>query len=176
MKSNHTMHKKQLGRWGESCLDKWMLIKKWNAMYKNLYIRNGEIDRVYSFWNESLQESKICVAEVKTNLIYTRKEIQNIFTEVGFKRYFKQRQIQNLYRFAETLQAQKKEKDIQGTHIFLRFFLILKFGRKIDLQSGDLQNNSGIKICHQGLNHLIFSVEPEFTQFNARKSLLQTNI
>jgi Holliday junction resolvase-like predicted endonuclease len=170
------MHKKELGRWGESCLDQWMLVKKWNVMHRNLYIRNGEIDRVYAFWNESLQESKICVAEVKTNLIYTKKEIQNIFTEVGFKRYFKQRQIQNLYRFAETLQAQRQEKNIQNVHFFLRFFLILKFGKKIDLQSDDLENNSGIKICHQSLDHLIFSVEPEFTQFNARKSLLQTRI
>lgn len=176
MQKYHSKHKKELGRWGESTLDAWMCSKKWNAVHKNLSIRNGEIDRVYESFHEELCKLNICIAEVKTSLVFSKKEILSVFSEVGFKRYFKQRQLQNLYRFGETLQAQKKEKGVHNFQIFLRFFLILKIEREIHLEKEELLQNPSLKLCHNEAGYLIFSVEPEFTPWNARKSLLQIKI
>jgi len=148
---------------------------QWSVYHKNLYIRNGEIDRVYCHHDTNKKSLQFCIAEIKTSLLFSQKDFASVFTEVGFKRYLKQRQIQNIYRFGETLHAQLCEKKVPRFHIVLRFFLIFKFIRQFEF-SQKMGAHTAIKTCCLKQSHAIFSVEPEFTQICARKSLLQVHV
>lgn len=175
MDKKQSKYKKELGYWGERCLDSWMKAQNWDVFHQNLLIRGGEIDRVYMNKMSADQKTRFCIAEIKTTVIYRKQEFQDIFSEVGFKRYLKQRQMQNLYRFAETLQSRVPKKENPSCLMWIRFFLILKLKNKALVCDEMLKNNpSGLKLCYRSFDYLIFSVEPEFTAFHSRKSLLQT--
>lgn len=175
MNRSQSKYKKELGYWGERCLDSWMKSQNWDVFHQNLLIRGGEIDRVYVNQMSVDQKKRFCIAEIKTAFIYRKKEFQDVFSEVGFKRYLKQRQMQNLYRFAETLQSRGPKGKKSSCLMWIRFFLILRLKDKNIVSNEILKTNqSGLKLCHKNADYLIFSVEPEFTVFRSRKSLLQT--
>lgn len=161
-------YKKILGKWGEEQVDIWMRQHNWLPMEKNLKIHGGEIDRVYKYLNGE-SNSLFCIAEVKTNLIYSKKVFKEIFSEIGVKKYVKQRQIRNLYKFGEDYLAKGKQ------NIFLRLFIVLKINSKLKIKES-IKNTSSIKICFSSDNYFILSIEPEFTHLQARKSLLQIKL
>ncbi len=163
-----TAYKKTLGKWGEERVDIWMKKYNWLPIEKNLRIPGGEIDRVYSSAH-SIQHSQFCIAEIKTNLIYSKSSFAEIFSELGIKKYIKQRQIRNLFKLGENYLAKGKK------NIFIRIFIVIKINNKLKINE-TIKNVSSIKICYSSDNYLILSIEPEFTNFNARKSLLQIKI
>jgi hypothetical protein len=169
--------KKELGQWGECALDSWMKEKKWLPFKQNLRIKGGEIDRIYYSFSYYRKEIRFCLAEVKTSIILKQEELDVLQTEIGLKRFLKARQIFNLYRYAEQLQSCFEYRAIQNKmkwKIFLRLFIVIKNVKKIETN----WNNkvTAIKKCSQKKDYIIFSVEPEFTFANARKSLLQIKI
>ncbi len=176
-KNMDTKEKKELGNWGEKTLDEWMKKNSWNAVNKNLKIKKGEIDRVYFHKNSESGKIQFCVTEVKTSHFYTTKDIEILFTETGVKRYLKQRQIQNLYKYGENIIAHLKQQKIPNFKVYLRFFIILKSKYPLKkINSKNLPKSPAIKNCVQGDDFYIFSIEPEFTGINARKGLLQVKI
>ena len=161
-------YKKILGKWGEEQIDIWMEKNNWLSIEKNLRIPGGEIDRIYACHNVGVRP-QFCIAEIKTNLIHSKKTFTEIFSEVGIKKYLKQRQIRNLYRFGEHYFAKGYK------NIFLRLFIVLKIKNKFKINI--LKKNTGpIKICFSNDDYFILSVEPEFTNSQARKSLLQIKL
>ncbi len=118
--------KKDLGNWGESLLDNYMEKKGWLPFAKNLRIKHGEIDRVYTLQVKKQGVASFCVCEIKTTVFYNLQALRNIYTEVGVKRYLKQRQIQNLYRYGENLMANLQVKGVCKPKIYLRFFILFK--------------------------------------------------
>ena len=104
---NTGKQKKILGAWGESQVDTWMKLHKWNPIEKNLKIHGGEIDRVYAHSNAK-DNIQLCIAEIKTNIIYSKTSFDEIFSEVGIKKYIKQNQIKNLYKIGENYLAKEK--------------------------------------------------------------------
>ena len=174
----NTKEKKELGSWGEKTLDYWMTENNWNPINKNLRIKKGEIDRVYYQKNLVTQENKFCITEVKTSVFYTKKDIEILFTETGIKRYLKARQVRNLYRCGENLIALLQQKKIPYFNVYLRFFIIFKYVKPnlSNINFEKLPKSPAIKNCFVGENYLIFSIEPEFTRINARKSLLQVSV
>lgn len=164
-----TKYKKRLGSWGEKQLDSWLEKNNWIAIEKNLKIRGGEIDRIYCLPKSAEKIKTICIAEIKTNAIFSKKSLMETFTEIGIKKYIKRRQIKNLYRFGENLIAQGNSK------ILLRIFIVLKIAKKIKIDP-NIGKASSIKICYMCDDFWILSIEPEFTNVQARKSLLQIKI
>ncbi len=163
-----TAYKKILGKWGEEQVDIWMKKYNWLPIEKNLRIHGGEIDRVYTC-THSGKNSQFCIAEIKTNLIYSINTFKEIFSEIGIKRYIKQRQIKNLYKLGENYLAKGKR------NIFIRIFIVIKLHNKLKINE-NIKNTSSIKICFSIDSYLILSIEPEFTNYNARKSLLQIKL
>ncbi|APJ04802.1 YraN family protein [Silvanigrella aquatica] len=163
-----TAYKKKLGSWGEERVDLWMQQNNWHPKEKNLRIHKGEIDRVY-FFKSGEGIKKYCIAEIKTNIIHSKKSFLELFNEVGIKKYLKQRQIQNIYKFGEMYLANGKK------NIYLRIFIVLKFNQKLKIKN-TIHKNSPIKICLIHHEYIILSIEPEFTNINSRKSLLQIKI
>ncbi len=161
-------YKKILGKWGEEQVDLWMKNHNWLPIEKNLRIPGGEIDRIYAYSNNGIY-SKFCIAEIKTNLIYTKDSISEIFSEIGIKKYLKQKQIKNLFKLGENYLAKGKK------NILLRIFIVIKTKNSLILNE-TIKNTGSIKLCFKSNNFLILSIEPEFTNFNARKSLLQIKI
>ncbi|KAB8037090.1 hypothetical protein GCL60_14770 [Silvanigrella paludirubra] len=161
-------HKKELGKWGEDQLDKWMIEQEWHPIEKNLRIHGGEIDRIYIL-KKHTDEKLFCIAEVKTNIIYNKSNLNLLLSEVGIKKYIKTRQMKNLYKIGENYLSKGFSK------IFLRLFIILKTTKKIDtsLFEGKF---SPFKLCFKSNHYFIISLEPEFTKIQARKSLLQIKI
>jgi Holliday junction resolvase-like predicted endonuclease len=162
-----TAYKKILGKWGEEQVDIWMEKHNWLPIEKNLRIHGGEIDRVYTYSNGT--HSQFCIAEVKTNLIYSKNTFTEIFSEVGIKKYIKQRQIRNLYKFGENYLAKGKK------NIFLRLFIVIKLNNKLKIND-PIKSTGSIKICFSNDSYFIISIEPEFTNLRARKSLLQIRL
>ena len=177
MENKHSKHKKELGRWGEEAVDRWMEDKKWRPISKNLKIKKGEIDRIYTHQAETCDCLHVCLMEIKTSIIFCESSLKSLYTETGVKRFLKQRQINNLYRYGENLMAQFQQKNIEDFKIYLRFILVFKMDfRPSQKLLAVLENSHGIKKCHNEEGLLIFSVEPEFTTSNQRKSLLQIKI
>ena len=173
----NTNEKKELGNWGEMALDDWMKINDWNPINKNLRIKKGEIDRIYFHKDRETQETKFCITEIKTSLFYKVKDIEILFTETGVKRYLKQRQIQNLYRYGENLIALLYQQKTRNFKVYLRFFIVFKSLHSLSRMNLEkLPRSPAIKKCYTGENYLIFSIEPEFTGINSRKSLLQVKV
>jgi Holliday junction resolvase-like predicted endonuclease len=169
--------KKELGDWGEKILDNYMNKRNWGIMNKNLRIKKGEIDRIYISKENFSQEIKVCLAEIKTSLFYKMKDIETLYTEIGVKRYLKQRQIRNLFLYAENLNAQFYYKMKKKFKIYIRFFIVLKSKSNLNYEKIKLPKlTPAIKLCYKGENYLIFSIEPEFTRIQGRKSLLQIKI
>ena len=163
-----TAYKKILGKWGEEQVDIWMEQHNWLPTEKNLRIHGGEIDRVYTCAH-SREKPQFCIAEIKTNLIYSKNNFAEIFSEVGIKKYLKQRQIRNLYKFGENYLASGKQ------NVFLRLFIVLKLNNELKINS-PLKNTGSIKICFTSDSYFILAIEPEFTNLQARKSLLQVKL
>jgi hypothetical protein len=111
----------------------------------------------------------MCIAEIKTNCIYSSSSLNEIFTEVGIKKYIKQRQIKNLFKISENYFS----KGI--SEIYLRLFIVLKKKNYIKIDK-NLSAMSAIKICYEHDNYYILSITPEFTNINARKSLLEIRL
>lgn len=173
----NSKRRKELGNWGEKVLDEWMKQHDWNPINKNLRIKKGEIDRVYFCENKETLERKYCVAEIKTALFYKAQDIEVLFMETGVKRYLKQRQIQNLYRYGENLIAMLHQYKTKKFKVYLRFFIVFKYARRLDkLNLAFLPKTRAIKNCFRGEGYFIFSIEPEFTSISARKSLLQIKV
>lgn len=173
----NTKFKKELGAWGEKTLDHWMKHNGWSLIQQNLRIKRGEIDRIYYHNNNETQKTQYCITEVKTSLFYNTKDVDVLFSETGVKRYLKQKQIRNLYRYGENLTALLYSHKKVNFQVYLRFFIILKCAYKLNrMNLENLPKSPSIKMCCQGENYFIFSIEPEFTEINARKSLLQTRI
>jgi Holliday junction resolvase-like predicted endonuclease len=174
---NNSRKNKDLGDWGESLLDDWMQSKGWLPTHKNFRIFKGEIDRIYSFYFYESDTFLFCLAEVKTCLFRTQAELVQLFSEVGIKRFLKQRQMQNLYRQGQTLLAKRYEMQKRKDRVFLRLFVVLKFpGEFKQSWLKDIPSLPSIKLCHTNNNCLLISIEPEFTSYQARKSLLEIKI
>ncbi|MES2614053.1 MAG: hypothetical protein V4591_01420 [Bdellovibrionota bacterium] len=172
----NTKQKKELGAWGEKILDQWMKHNNWNPIQKNLRIKKGEIDRIYFHKNRDTKLTRFCITEVKTSLYYGLKDVEILFTETGVKRYLKQKQIRNLYRYGENLIALLNQHKKSHYKVYLRFFIVLKSGyAAMKITAENLPKSPAIKNCFAGDDFLIFAIEPEFTKTNARKSLLQTS-
>jgi Holliday junction resolvase-like predicted endonuclease len=161
-------YKKILGFWGEQQVDCWMQSQNWSVHEKNLRIHGGEIDRIYIHKTNN-NNYKMCIAEIKTNCIYSSSSLNEIFTEVGIKKYIKQRQIKNLFKISENYFS----KGI--SEIYLRLFIVLKKKNYIKIDK-NLSAMSAIKICYEHDNYYILSITPEFTNINARKSLLEIRL
>ncbi|WP_397600299.1 hypothetical protein [Silvanigrella sp.] len=164
----NTAYKKNFGKWGEEQLDKWMAKHNWLPVEKNLKIQKGEIDRIYCSQN-NIGEKKFCITEIKTNIIYSKASFHILFTEVGIKKFIKMRQIKNLYKIGENYIA-RGYKDI-----YLRIFVIIKTNKKMNITKFN-EKTCPFKLCYNNDNYYIFSIEPEFTFYQARKSLLQIKI
>jgi Holliday junction resolvase-like predicted endonuclease len=160
-------YRKKLGKWGERQLDRWMAQQGWSIAQKNLRVQGGEIDRIYR--QISQENVKFCLAEVKTNVVAAERHFFEIFSEVGLKKYIKQRQMTNLYRYGEHLLAST------NAQVMLRLFLILKMKKETQFPLHP-QNTEPLKLCWQGEGVWIFSLVPEFTPVLARKSLVQMRV
>jgi Holliday junction resolvase-like predicted endonuclease len=166
--------KKELGCWGESKLDEHLERCSWRILVKNLKIKGGEIDRVYFKKDEALEKSSFCICEIKTSYFYQWKELQDLYTEVGVKRFLKQRQIRNLFVYSEHLRAHYSEMSISKVEFHIRLFVIFRSRFKISPQRlALLPFSPAMKMSFIGENYVIFSLEPEVTSIKARKSLLQ---
>lgn len=163
-----TAYKKILGKWGEEQVDIWMEKNNWFPIEKNLKVVGGEIDRIYAC-SHNTPLFQFCIAEIKTNLIYSQNTLIEIFSEIGIKKYLKQRQIKNLYKFGENYLAKGKK------NIFLRLFIVIKLNKKMNVNEL-IKNTGSIKICFSSNDYFILSIEPEFTNIQARKSLLHVKI
>ena len=75
-------YKKELGKWGEEQLDKWMIEKEWYPIEKNLKIHGGEIDRIYCLKKHNEKKS-FCIAEVNTNMIYNKINLNFADSKIG---------------------------------------------------------------------------------------------
>lgn len=161
-------YKKILGFWGEQQVDCWMQCQKWSVHEKNLRIHGGEIDRIY-IHKSTNSNYKLCIAEIKTNCIHNSAPLNEIFTEVGIKKYIKQKQIKNLFKMSENYYS----KGIK--EIYLRLFIVLKKKHYIKIDK-NISTMSAIKICYEHDNYYILSITPEYTNINARKSLLEIKV
>jgi Holliday junction resolvase-like predicted endonuclease len=159
-----TKYRKKLGAWGEFQLDSWIKEHGWLPVQKNLKIPGGEIDRIYA---QNKKQGCFCLAEIKTNVIFSQKIFFETFSEIGIKKYIKQRQIQNLYKLGEHCIS-------KGYAVFLRIFIILK--TKCFINKKRLPLEKAIRICYVSKDFWILSVTPEFTNINTRKSLLQIKL
>lgn len=167
--------KKYLGFWGENYLDSWMHSQHWYAIEKNLRIYGGEIDRVYAKQQAGCDSPAFCVAEVKTRIVHRRRDLQTFFTESSLGPYFRQRQMRNLYRYGETLQAHTYQKIRAMSTIYLRLFLVLKHSGLLAV--GDFKNNGyfgTLKCCFFSQEAAVLSFQPEYTCFLGGKSSLQS--
>lgn len=162
--------KREIGLCGEKLLDVWMDSHGWKVEKQNIVVPGGEIDRVYSFQSSKTNQKSFCICEIKTRFVYRTKEIEQLFTETGFKRHLKHNQIKNLYRFSEMQEARGGKKN----KFFIRFFLILRSGSCLEFKQDLLDTKGGIKVCLVEKDQVILSVQPEITFTNARKSMLQT--
>lgn len=165
-----TKYKKELGRWGEGALDTWLVQTGWQVESCNLKIKHGEIDRIYK--KQGLSQTHLCLAEIKTVIFFTSRDFEELFTEVGFKRLLKQRQLQNLYKFGEHLNAQFQSSK-KKCKIYIRFFVVAKCVWSQKNKAPRKMGNGSIKLCFRNDQYDIFAVEPEFTPYIGRKSLLQ---
>lgn len=165
-----TKYKKELGRWGEGALDSWLAQTGWQVEAFNLKIKHGEIDRIYTKHDST--QIQLCLAEIKTIIFFTPKDFETFFSEVGFKRLLKQRQLQNLYKLGEHLNAQLQSAQKQFK-IYIRFFVVAKCVWPHKVTTTRRAGNGSIKLCFRNEHYDIFSVEPEFTPYLGRKSLLQ---
>ncbi len=162
-----TKYRKRLGEWGETQVDIWLEKHQWIPIQKNLKLKRGEIDRIYSS-NKEGKDNHLCFAEIKTNTITSYKTLFEIFSEIGIKKYIKSHQIRNLRYFAENLFLRYQAK------IYIRIFIILKI--KFFNKSCLLNLNSSIKICFICDEFIILSIEPEFTNLNIKKNILEVLI
>lgn len=150
-----TCYKKNFGKWGETTVDNWMELHKWTPYRKNLKMRHGEIDRIYS-QTHSRNEKNFCIAEIKTIYCNNQKKFFSFFTESGLSALIKRHQITNLYKFAEHLSAQT-----QCHKVFVRFFIVLQMYKNYEKDIFFL-SQAQYKICLQTQNELILSFLPEF--------------
>ncbi|KAB8028487.1 YraN family protein [Fluviispira multicolorata] len=160
-----TKYRKKLGEWGEYQVDKWMEKHRWFPIKKNVKIKRGEIDRIYSPL-KSLNKKQLCLVEIKTRIISSQKEINEIFSESGVKKYFKTQQIKNLHIYGEQFRIKYQAK------IYIRIFIILKIKHNFN-KKYLLNFHTSIKICHVCHEYLILSIEPEFTNIQLKKSTLE---
>ncbi|WP_186648448.1 YraN family protein [Fluviispira vulneris] len=163
-----TKYRKRLGDWGETQVDIWLEKHQWIPIRKNLKLKRGEIDRIYSSYSEG-EDNHLCIAEIKTNIITSQKRLFEIFSEIGIKKYIKYHQIRNLRYIADYFILRYHAK------IHIRIFIVLKI--KYNFNKSCLSNlNYSIKICFICDEFIIISIEPEYTNLNFKKNLLEVLI
>ncbi|MGY3802832.1 hypothetical protein ACWNT8_02010 [Pigmentibacter ruber] len=155
------LYRKRLGIWGEQTLDLWMRKNNWVPILKNKKIKKGEVDRIYKYI-----KNYYCLAEVKT--IYLNKTISSeyLFSANFMKKFIKKQQLLNLLRFSDFFVKNKENR------VFIRFFLVLIFGKK-NFYIDKVHLCQNIKICCFEKNFAIISIIPEFTTNLKGKSDLE---
>lgn len=159
-------YKKKLGSWGEEQVDFWMKTNNWNSIAKNLIIPGGEIDRIYQ---HNQINSRYCIAEIKTNSIYSENYLNKMFSEISIKKFIKQKQIKNLFKLGEKYLA------LGYKNVYLRIFIVIKINNKTILKN-QIENFSFAKICYSNNEYFILSIEPGYVFSHYNKSILQIKI
>lgn len=173
-----TLARQLLGKRSETRLDAWLHARGWEPVVKNYFFRGGELDRVYrdtraATRGESpkINVTKYLVAEVKGAWIDSVQQISLFSSEVYWQRFFKKKQIANLFRFGENWRL-LGEREGHPTEVFVRLFVVVWI-RAADVGPSLHRGLIPGKLEKLGADCILISVEPELVCRSQRSSCLQ---
>jgi Holliday junction resolvase-like predicted endonuclease len=169
--------KKWKGAEGESLVDEWFFSTGWKPVIKNQRFRGGELDRLYVKSRVHRHDHvQLCLVEVKYAQISSASETSGLFEETVLKRFVKQNQMQNLYRFGELLATPTPRSGMGRLpkKVYLRLILVVKFQAHDGHRYGAPRVLEGLaKVCCWKDSYAILSLTPEYVARGMRTSLLQ---
>jgi Holliday junction resolvase-like predicted endonuclease len=157
----------QAGRAGERCVEDWLTGLGWSCEEKNLRIAGGEIDRLFVRCNaENEGQTDVCVAEIKTTKIKSRRQFRELFCEARMRPLIRPLQIRNLWRTAALYEARlrSRRKHVQ-LRIYVRYFLVVKSSEAVVRGLGAAFRNGDfpapLRLCRASGCELILSWAPD---------------
>ena len=155
-----TRQKKQLGSWGEKCVESAMATLGWRVAQRNHRFSGGETDRIFCKDRSEARASDYCVAEIKTLQKSSPRELWAFLSQADcLATLCRPRQMRNLFVTGARLRGHS-----HGA-VFIRLFVVAKFSRACEPPSTDEAPPPFCKIISRHDEFIIVSLMPECDNF-----------